>query len=43
VKTILQGNVKRAETLMRTHMMEMRDSAVARFPAALDDTVPIVI
>jgi GntR family transcriptional regulator, transcriptional repressor for pyruvate dehydrogenase complex len=42
VETILQGNAKRAETLMSAHMAEMRDSAAARFPASLDASLPIV-
>jgi DNA-binding FadR family transcriptional regulator len=42
-KAILGGKVKQAETLMRAHMIQMRDSAAARFPAGLDSSVPIII
>jgi DNA-binding FadR family transcriptional regulator len=42
-KAVLGGKAKRAETLMRAHMIEMRDSAAARFPAGLDAGVPIII
>jgi DNA-binding FadR family transcriptional regulator len=43
VKAILAGKVGRVETLMRTHMEEMRDAAALRFPAALDATVPLIV
>jgi DNA-binding FadR family transcriptional regulator len=42
-KAILGQRPKQAETLMRGHMIEMRDSAAARSAAGLEALVPILI